>query len=140
MSPAGRWYEQLARDNFSLHMDKVVITDLASGTGDELLQALSALASPHRLRILAALGQGRKYVSELARHVGISRPLLRVHLSRLEAAGLVRGSLELSQDGRAMRYFEVVPFALRLDPDRVGEAVRTLTVKSMGGDEGKGSD
>ncbi|MGH3239022.1 MAG: ArsR/SmtB family transcription factor [Spirillospora sp.] len=120
-------------------MDEVVITDLASGTGDELLLALSALASPHRLRILAELGGGRRYVSELARQVGISRPLLRVHLSRLESAGLVRSSLEVSEDGKAMRYFEVVPFALRLDLERIGEAVRTLTVKSVGGDDdGKG--
>ncbi|TDD28697.1 ArsR family transcriptional regulator [Actinomadura sp. KC06] len=121
-------------------MDEVVDTDLAGGTGDELLLALSALASPHRLRILAALGEGRRYVSELARQVGISRPLLRVHLSRLEAAGLVRSSLEVSEDGKAMRYFEVVPFVLRLDPERVGAAVRTLTVKSVGGDDGKRSD
>lgn len=121
-------------------MDEVVYTDLTSGTGDELLQALSALASPHRLRILAALGEGRRYVSELARQVGISRPLLRVHLSRLEAAGLVRGSLEVSEDGKAMRYFEVVPFVLKLDLDRIGEAARTLTVKSVGGDEGRRSD
>lgn len=121
-------------------MDEVVYTDLASGTGDELLLALSALASPHRLRILAALGGGRRYVSELARQVGISRPLLRVHLSRLEAAGLVRGSLEVSEDGKAMRFFEVVPFALHLDLERIGAAVRTLTVKSTGGDEGKEKD
>ncbi|MFI0480210.1 ArsR/SmtB family transcription factor [Actinomadura sp. 9N215] len=121
-------------------MDEVVITDLASGTGDELLLALSALASPHRLRVLAALGDGRRYVSELARLVGISRPLLRVHLSRLEAAGLVRSSLEVSEDGKAMRYFEVVPFVLRLDLERIGDAVRTLTVKSVGGDDdGKGN-
>ncbi|WUH99845.1 winged helix-turn-helix domain-containing protein [Spirillospora sp. NBC_00431] len=116
-------------------MDEVVITDLASGTGDELLLALSALASPHRLRVLAALGGGRRYVSELARQVGISRPLLRVHLSRLEAAGLVRSSLEVSEDGKAMRYFEVVPFVLHLDLERIGTAAGTLTVKNVGGDD-----
>ncbi|RKS78932.1 helix-turn-helix protein [Actinomadura pelletieri DSM 43383] len=116
-------------------MDEVVYTDLTSGTGDELVQALSALASPHRLRILAALGEGRRYVSELARQVGISRPLLRVHLNRLETAGLVRGSLEVSEDGKAMRYFEVVPFVLNLNLEQVEASVRTLTLKSVGGDE-----
>ncbi|RFS87313.1 ArsR family transcriptional regulator [Actinomadura spongiicola] len=116
-------------------MDDVVYTDLTSGTGDELVRALSALASPHRLRILAALGEGRRYVSELARQVGISRPLLRVHLNRLETAGLVRGSLEVSEDGKAMRYFEVVPFVLNLNLEQVEASVRTLTLKSVGGDE-----
>ena len=42
-----------------------------------MLAILSALANPHRLRIVAILReQGRKYVSELARLVGLSRPLL----------------------------------------------------------------
>jgi len=38
---------------------------------------LSALDNPHRLRIIAALTSGgRNYVSQLAREIGISRPLL----------------------------------------------------------------
>jgi DNA-binding transcriptional ArsR family regulator len=52
---------------------------------------LGALANPHRLRIVAALASGRNYVSQLAREMGMSRPLLHMHLQRLEAAGLVSG-------------------------------------------------
>src|SRR5262245_34271560 len=63
-------------------------------TGGELLQILAALASPHRLRILAALADGRNYVSDLARQLEMNRPLLHMHLQRLEAAGLVTGVLE----------------------------------------------
>lgn len=97
-------------------------------TGDALLTALLALANPHRLRIIAALAKGRNYVSQLARDLGISRPLLHMHLRRLESAGLLRGTLTLSEeDGRAMRYFEVVPFALQLTPERIAEAVQTLS-------------
>lgn len=96
-------------------------------SGDDLLRALSALASVHRLRIVAALAGGRDYVSRLARTLGMSRPLLHMHLRRLEAAGLVRGTLELSGDGRAVKYFELEPFALTITPDAVVEAARTLT-------------
>jgi predicted ArsR family transcriptional regulator len=44
------------------------------------------------LRIVAALTKdGRNYVSQLARELGISRPLLHLHLQKLEEAGaLVR--------------------------------------------------
>ena len=96
-------------------------------TGDELLRMVAALANPHRLRIVAALAEGRNYVSQLARDLGMSRPLLHLHLQRLEAAGLVKGHLELSEDGKAMKYFEVTPFALELSPHLIAEAVKTLS-------------
>ncbi|WP_369204693.1 ArsR/SmtB family transcription factor [Streptomyces sp. PU-14G] len=96
-------------------------------TGDELLKILAALGNPHRMRIVAALAEGRNYVSRLAREIGMSRPLLHMHLQRLEAAGLVVGSLELSDSGKAMKFFEVSPFAYALTPQVVAEAARTLT-------------
>lgn len=99
-------------------------TDL---TGDDLLLVLAALANPHRMRVIAALLGGRNYVSKLAREIGISRPLLHMHLQRLEAAGLVSGTLELSEDGKAMKYFEVTPFAVRLTPERIAAAAATLS-------------
>ncbi|MEU2086860.1 ArsR/SmtB family transcription factor [Streptomyces albus] len=96
-------------------------------TGDELLKILAALGNPHRMRIVAALAEGRNYVSGLAREIGMSRPLLHMHLQRLEAAGLVAGSLELSDSGKAMKFFEVTPFAYALTPQVVAEAARSLT-------------
>ena len=96
-------------------------------TGDELLRALAALANPHRLRIVASLAERRNYVSRLAREIGMSRPLLHMHLQRLEAAGLIVGSLELSAGGKATRYFEVAPFVYELTPGAIAEAVPTLT-------------
>lgn len=91
-----------------------------------MLRMLSALANPHRLRIIAVLAAGRQYVSQLAREIGMSRPLVHMHLQRLEAAGLVSGTLELSDEGKAMKYFEVTPFVLQLTPERIAEAVRSL--------------
>lgn len=96
-------------------------------SGDQLLAALGALANPHRLRVLAELSHGRQYVSELARQLGISRPLLHMHLKRLEAVGLVVGELALSDDGKAMKYFDVAPFALHLTPELIAAAAATLS-------------
>lgn len=95
-------------------------------TGDELLQALLALSSPHRLRIVGALVAKRNYVSQLARELGISRALLQVHLRKLEAAGLVKSVVEVADDGKAMKFYEVTPFHLQLSPGAVEVAVRTL--------------
>jgi DNA-binding transcriptional ArsR family regulator len=100
--------------------------DTSTITGPELVRALAALASPHRLRIVAALARAPIHVSGLAREVGLSRPLVHMHLQRLEAAGLVTGRLELSEDGKAMKFFEVTPFVLHLTPELVAEAARTL--------------
>ena len=100
-------------------------------TGDALLAMLAALANPHRLRIVAALASGgRDYVSRLAREIGISRPLLHLHLAKLEAAGLVTSQLELSPDGKALNFFEVTDFALDLTPAAIAAAAATLTNKS----------
>ena len=63
----------------------------------------TACASP------AALKAGRHHVSGLAREVQLSRPLVHMHLQRLEAAGLVTGHLELSEEGKAMKFFDVTP-------------------------------
>jgi DNA-binding transcriptional ArsR family regulator len=95
--------------------------------GDELVRALAALSNPHRVRILAALSAGRIHVSRLAREVQLSRPLTHMHLQRLEAAGLVTGHLELSEEGKAMKFFEVTPFDLRLTPAAIAAAATTLT-------------
>ena len=96
--------------------------------GDQLLAMLAALANPHRLRIIAALkAGGRNYVSQLAREIGISRPLLHLHLQKLEDAGLVSSQLELSDDGKALNYFAATDFAIDVRPSTIVEAVKTLT-------------
>ena len=98
-----------------------------SQSGDRLLIVFGALANPHRLRILAALSaNGRTYISQLARDVGISRPLLHLHLQKLEEAGLVTSQLELGPDGKALNYIAVADFAIELTPAVIAEAAATL--------------
>jgi predicted transcriptional regulator len=99
-------------------------------TGDELLQVLATLANPHRLRVVASLANERNYVSQLARELGISRALLQVHLRKLQAAKLVSAVIEVSEDGKAMKFYEVTPFALQLTPDTIRVAARTLGIDS----------
>ena len=96
--------------------------------GDELLARLAALSSPHRLRIVAALAtSGRNYVSQMARDLGLSRPLLHLHLQKLEEAGLVTSKLELSADVKALNYFEVADFLIELSPAAIAQAAASLT-------------
>lgn len=101
-------------------------------SGERLLAVLGALANPHRLRIVAALNaNGRNYVSRLAREIGISRPLLHLHLQKLQAAGLLTSTLEVSRDGKALNFFDVVDFAVALDPATLVQAARTLTTPAL---------
>jgi DNA-binding transcriptional ArsR family regulator len=101
-------------------------------TSDELLAVLTAVANPHRLRIVAELRDGRVHVSELARRLGMSRPLLYMHLDKLEKAGLVTGQLELSEDGKALKYFALAPFDLQLNAETIITALRE---NGAGGDD-----
>ncbi len=56
-----------------------------------------------------------------------------MHLQKLEKAGLVKSELELSVEGKAMKYFELVPFDIRINQEMITEAVETLTFKKKEG-------
>src|ERR1700756_2901084 len=99
---------------------------------------LTAIAHPLRLRVIAELADGRVHVSGLARRLGMSRPLLYMHLDKLEKAGLVNGQLELSEDGKAMKYFELAPFELRLTAETVIQALQDGDQEA--GQAGRGHD
>jgi predicted transcriptional regulator len=47
-----------------------------------------------------------------------------MHLERLEKAGLISGRLELSSDGKAMKYIRLEPFELNLTVDTILAALR----------------
>jgi DNA-binding transcriptional ArsR family regulator len=91
---------------------------------------LTAVAHPLRLRIIAELTGGRVHVSELARRLGMSRPLLYMHLDRLEKAGIVTGQLELSEDGKAMKYYALTPFELVVTPETVVAALEEDAIEA----------
>jgi predicted transcriptional regulator len=99
--------------------------------GDELLGVFQALANPHRLRVVKLLVEGRNYVSQMARELQISRALLQIHLRKLEHAGLVSSTLELSDDGKSLKFYDVTSFSWILTPDIIGSAAATLTVADI---------
>ena len=103
-------------DNSNWHMpdyDCIIVSSRSKAlSGDELLKVLQALSNPHRLRVLKVLVDGRNYVSQIARELQISRPLLQIHLRRLEEAGLVSSVLELSEQGKSMKFYDIAPFSL----------------------------
>ncbi|HEV2452557.1 MAG TPA: winged helix-turn-helix domain-containing protein [Streptosporangiaceae bacterium] len=101
---------------------------------------LTAIGNSQRLRVIAELAGGRVHVSELARRLGMSRPLLYMHLDRLEKAGLVTGRLELSGDGKAMKYFELAPFQLQVTPETIIEALRASGASQDGQDHTEESE
>lgn len=96
-----------------------------------LVDVVNALNHTVRLQIIAELRHGRQYVSALARILGISRPLLYMHLERLENAGLVTGSLELSSEGKAVKWYSLVPFELLITPELIADAASAAKTKQQ---------
>ena len=90
---------------------------------NELSAKLTAVSSPQRIRIIAALLESSLHVSELARRMEMSRAVLYMHLAKLEEAGFVVGHLEISAEGKALKFFEVAPFTLTIDPATLAAAV-----------------
>jgi ArsR family transcriptional regulator len=97
--------------------------------GDELLEFLEALSNPYRLKIIAILHKEKQYVSQLARDLGISRPLLYLHLQKLEAAKLITGHHEISESGKAMKYYELNSFNILLNEDLIAQTASGITIK-----------
>jgi ArsR family transcriptional regulator len=63
-------------------------------TLNEIIKLCEALSNRHRLRIIAALSEKKekkKYTFELTRELEISRPLLYLHLRKLEEVGILKG-------------------------------------------------
>lgn len=65
-----------------------------------LATELRALASVLRLKILAALAEGERNVTDLSQQLRVSQPLLSWHLNELRLAGFV----EAERAGREVRY------------------------------------
>ncbi len=101
---------------------------------ETLLKSLEALANPHRLKIIAILATGRQYVSELARNLEISRPLLYLHLQKLEEVNLVKSNLEISTSGKALKFYELSSFQIQLDKNVIYELFQQELKDNLKGD------
>jgi predicted transcriptional regulator len=90
---------------------------------ERLLCQLQALANPVRLWVVAKVEQdGPLYVSQLAREAGISRPLMKMHLRKLEGAGLVTSEIGAADNGKAANFYRAAKFELSLTPKTIAQA------------------
>ena len=106
---------------------------MAEPAHSSIAAVVTALDHPTRRRIVAVLYAGEQHVSALARMLGVSRPVVHVHLAKLASAGLVRSRLDLSEDGKALRVVELESFDIRLTPETVtAEAEREASHQEEG--------
>jgi ArsR family transcriptional regulator len=64
------------------------------------------------------------YLNEIAIHLGINRALAKVHLKKLERAGLVKSRVELVEgEAKALRYYKLQDFAINLSPQILKQEV-----------------
>jgi predicted transcriptional regulator len=89
-----------------------------------LAELLNALGNEHSLKILAILAGCECYVSELAKEVGISRPLLYLHLKKLENVGLVESEIRhFEEPPYTKKFYKSKNFELILSLDKIKEIV-----------------
>ncbi|HEY9207272.1 MAG TPA: metalloregulator ArsR/SmtB family transcription factor [Candidatus Methanoperedens sp.] len=90
-----------------------------------LTEILDALGNEHSLKIMSVLADGECYVSELAKSVGISRPLLYLHLKKLENAGLVEGEIRhYEEPPYSKKFYKAKNFELILSLSKIKEIVK----------------
>ncbi len=102
---------------------------LTIASGEHLVKIAEALANPLRVKILGVLLNQRLYVSQLARLLQISRPLLYMHLQKLETAGLVQGQMEISTEGKATKYYVINSFVLHITPEIIAQWAEEIPIK-----------
>jgi len=103
--------------------DRLILSSYESYT-----KLFDALSHPMRIKIIGILADERKYVSELAKELQMSRPLLYMHLKKLEDAALVTGSYEISDSGKTMRFFKLVAFDIHLSPELLKSLSQTIPI------------
>jgi len=96
---------------------------------EDYTRLFDALSHPTRIKIVGILTEGRRYVSELAKLVNMSRPLLYMHIKKLEDAALVIGSYEISDSGKTMKYFELKRFSIHITPKLLNDLSHEIFIE-----------
>ena len=89
-----------------------------------------ALSHPMRIKVVGILSEKRRYVSELAKIMNMSRPLLYMHLKKLEEAAIITGSYEISETGKSMKYYEIKSFDIHLTAELLTSLSTTISVET----------
>lgn len=95
---------------------------------EEYIKIFDALSHPMRIKIAGILAVEKKYVSELAKIMQISRPLLYMHLKKLEEASLVNSHYEISASGKTMKYYELKTFSMVITSDLLRQLAQEIPV------------
>ncbi|MCW4018605.1 MAG: ArsR family transcriptional regulator [Candidatus Bathyarchaeota archaeon] len=83
------------------------------------------MGHPLRLRIIVLLAAKELYLNEIAIGLGVSRALVKVHLKKLERAGIVKSRVELVEgEAKALRYYKLLDFDVHVSPQILREAVK----------------
>lgn len=106
------------------------VGDLTLKKYEDYINVFDALSHPVRIKIIGILVEGRQYVSELARLVNISRPLLYMHLKKLETARLVTSTMEISESGKAMKYYTLENFELLITKELLNGLSQNIVIES----------
>ncbi len=95
---------------------------------EKIAKLLDALAHPLRLCMVALLWKhGSMYLAEIAEHLGVSRALAKIHLKKLESAGIVESSVVV-EEGKAIakRYYRLKWHGtLCLSPELIASIIET---------------
>ncbi len=112
------------------------VGDLNLKKYEDYISVFDALSHPARIKIIGILAEGRQYVSELARLVNISRPLLYMHLKKLETARLVTSAMEISESGKAMKYYALEDFELQITKELLRGISQDIIIETPSKDGG----
>ncbi len=100
-----------------------------------LARLLDGLGHALRLRIVALLYlRGEMYLSEIASELGVSRALAKVHLKKLESAGIVESRVVVEPGKAVARRFYRLKWRGRVELSP--ESIARLVYGGGGDDEG----
>lgn len=88
---------------------------------ERIVRIGKALANPQRVRILALLSERPHNVSQLAKAMQLSRPVINMHLTKLAQAGFVEGVMEL-EGTTAMKNYHITTIDIKLSEQQIREA------------------
>jgi ArsR family transcriptional regulator len=98
-------------------------------TLDELGGKLHALSHPIRMKIILLLVKEQKdmYLNEIANNLEINRALAKIHLKKLEHAGIVKSWVVLVEgEARALRYYRLLDFDIHITPKLLEREVNNI--------------
>ncbi len=82
-----------------------------------LAKKLKALGHPLRLKLIGLLATEEEdmYLNEIANRLGINRALAKIHLKKLEGAGIVKSRVVLVEgEAKALRYYKLQDFDIHV--------------------------